>query len=64
MGCNAMAIAPRRCVKLAGYSKTEQVFRKAGSEVLTYKGAEIRVKGDGPTCLTKPIYRAFCYSFK
>ena len=58
MGCNVLAIGPRKCVMVEGNPKTQQALEKAGCEVFTYKGQEISVKGGGgPTCLTRPIKR-------
>jgi N-dimethylarginine dimethylaminohydrolase len=56
MGGNVLALAPGRCLALAGNPRTAAVLEKAGIEVLTYEGAEISVKGaGGPTCLTRPF---------
>ncbi|MEQ8416128.1 MAG: arginine deiminase family protein [Imperialibacter sp.] len=58
MGCNVLALAPRRCLMVEGNPITEKRLRDAGCEVITYKGQEISVKGGGgPTCLTRPISR-------
>ncbi|GAB5525663.1 MAG: hypothetical protein Roseis2KO_35350 [Roseivirga sp.] len=58
MGCNVLALAPRKCLMVAGNPITESRLNAAGCEVITYAGAEISVKGGGgPTCLTRPIYR-------
>jgi N-dimethylarginine dimethylaminohydrolase len=58
MGTNVLALAPRRCLMLAGNPLTRQAIEKAGCEVLEYEGFEISVKGaGGPTCLTRPIRR-------
>lgn len=58
MGTNVLALAPGRCLALAGNPRTAAVLEKAGIEVLTYEGAEISVKGaGGPTCLTRPFLR-------
>ncbi len=58
MGCNVLAIAPRKCLMVAGNPMTENALKKAGCEVLTYPGLEISVKGGGgPTCLTRPVMR-------
>jgi N-dimethylarginine dimethylaminohydrolase len=58
MGCNVLAIAPGKCVMVAGNPITESRLRDAGCEVITYDGVEISVKGGGgPTCLTRPILR-------
>ena len=59
MGCNVLALAPRRCVTLAGNPRTRALLERAGAEVIEYVGNEISVKGSGgPTCLTRPIRRA------
>lgn len=59
MGCNVLALSPRRCVVLAGNPGTRTALERAGAEVIEYKGDEISVKGSGgPTCLTRPIERA------
>jgi N-dimethylarginine dimethylaminohydrolase len=58
MGCNVLAIAPRKCILVAGNPRTKKVLETFGCEVLTYHGDEISVKGGGgPTCLTRPIRR-------
>ena len=58
MGCNVLAIAPRKCVMVKGNPKTKSALEKAGCTVLEYEGKEISVKGGGgPTCLTRPIER-------
>lgn len=58
MGANVLAIAPRRCVMLAGNPRTRARLEAAGAEVLEYAGTEISLKGGGgPTCLTRPLLR-------
>ena len=58
MGCNVLAIGPKKCVMVEGNPKTKEALEKAGCEVITYKGQEISVKGGGgPTCLTRPLKR-------
>lgn len=58
MGCNVLAIAPRKCLMVAGNPKTKAGLEKAGCKVLEYDGQEISVKGGGgPTCLTRPMER-------
>ena len=58
MGCNVLAVEPRRVVMLAGNPQTRAALEAAGCEVHEYEGSEISVKGDGgPTCLTAPILR-------
>jgi len=56
MGGNVLALAPGKCLALAGNPRTAAILERAGLEVVTYKGAEISVKGaGGPTCLTRPF---------
>jgi N-dimethylarginine dimethylaminohydrolase len=58
MGCNVLAIAPRKCIMVAGNPLTVAALQQAGCEVLSYSGEEISVKGGGgPTCLTRPWKR-------
>jgi len=58
MGCNVLAIGPRKCLMVKGNPITKAALEKAGCEILTYHGQEISVKGGGgPTCLTRPILR-------
>ena len=60
MGCNVLAVAPRRCMMVAGNPMTQKALNDAGCEVFAYKGEEISVKGGGgPTCLTRPLLRSF-----
>jgi len=58
MGTNVLALAPRRCLMLAGNPRTRAALEAAGAEVTEYEGQEISVKGaGGPTCLTRPLLR-------
>jgi len=58
MGCNVLAMAPRKCLMLAGNPRTKALLINAGIEVWEYAGEEISHKGaGGPTCLTRPIWR-------
>jgi N-dimethylarginine dimethylaminohydrolase len=59
MGTNVLALAPRRCLMLAGNPRTRAALERAGADVIDYDGTEISVKGaGGPTCLTRPLVRA------
>jgi N-dimethylarginine dimethylaminohydrolase len=59
LGCNVLALAPRRCLIVAGNPVTRRLLEDAGASVLEYEGSEISVKGSGgPTCLTRPLLRA------
>jgi N-dimethylarginine dimethylaminohydrolase len=58
MGANVLALAPRRCLMLAGNPRTRAALERAGANVVEYEGTEISVKGGGgPTCLTRPLER-------
>ena len=58
MGCNVLAVAPRRVLMLNGNPRTRAALEAAGCEVHGYDGSEISLKGDGgPACLTAPIWR-------
>jgi N-dimethylarginine dimethylaminohydrolase len=58
MGCNVLALEPRKCLMVEGNPITKSRLEAAGCQVIEYKGEEISVKGGGgPTCLTRPIRR-------
>jgi len=60
MGCNVLAIAPKKCLMVEGNPKTHSALLEAGCEVIVYHGEDISVKGGGgPTCLTRPMLRSF-----
>ena len=55
-GCNALAIAPRQVVMLAGNPVTRRRLEAAGCTVHEFSGQEISIKGaGGPTCLTRAV---------
>ena len=59
MACNILAVAPGKCLMLAGNPMTRKVLEDNGIEVWEYKGEEMSLKGaGGPTCLTRPLLRA------
>ncbi len=58
LGCNILAVAPRRAVLADGNPKTRALLEQAGVTVWTYAATEISRKGEGgPTCLTQPLWR-------
>jgi dimethylargininase len=58
MGPNVLALAPGKCLMLAGNPITRRRLVDAGCEVVTYTGNELSLKAEGgPTCLTRPILR-------
>jgi arginine deiminase len=59
LGCNVLAVAPRKCLMVEGNPLTRQLLLDRGVEVWEYRGAEISLKGaGGPTCLTRPLRRS------
>jgi N-dimethylarginine dimethylaminohydrolase len=59
MGCNVLAVAPRKCIILSGNPQTRRRLEKTGAEIHEFVGQEICIKGGGgPTCLTRPIVRS------
>jgi arginine deiminase len=58
MGCNVLALGPRRCLMLDSNTVRTRL-EKAGAQVAVFSGEEIRRKGSGnPTCLKRPILRS------
>jgi N-dimethylarginine dimethylaminohydrolase len=58
MGCNVLALAPRRVLMLRGNPRTREALVAAGCAVAEMAGDEISIKGQGgPTCLTRPLLR-------
>ncbi|MDH3697259.1 MAG: arginine deiminase family protein [Flavobacteriaceae bacterium] len=58
LGCNVLAVAPRKCLVAHGNPKTRAKLTDAGCEIQEYKGEHISVMGGGgPTCLTRPLLR-------
>ena len=59
MGCNVLAIAPKKVIMIDGNPITKNLLLEKGVEVHLYNGSEISFKGSGgPTCLTRPFLRA------
>ena len=58
IGCNVLALGPRKALALDGNPETRRRMEAAGVDVRVYKGEELSRKGEGgPTCLTLPIER-------
>src|SRR6267378_8119214 len=58
LGCNALAIAPREVLVVAGNPETRARLERADVAVREFAGREICLKGGGgPTCLTRPLTR-------
>ena len=59
MGCNVLAVAPRKVIMIDKNPITKKRLEQNGVEVHTYDGTEISIKGSGgPTCLTRPFVRS------
>ena len=59
MGCNVLAVAPRKVIMIEGNPITHKRLENEGVDVYTYDGTEISIKGSGgPTCLTRPFLRS------
>jgi N-dimethylarginine dimethylaminohydrolase len=57
LGCNVLAVAPRRVVAASGNDETRRRLEAAGVEVHTYAAEELSKGDGGPTCLTCPLLR-------
>ncbi|WP_296699947.1 dimethylarginine dimethylaminohydrolase family protein [Algoriphagus sp.] len=58
MGCNVLALAPRKCMIVKGNPISVARLKVVGCEVIEYEGQEISQKGcGGPTCLSRPLER-------
>ncbi len=59
LNLNVLATAPRQCIAVDGFSKTQALMREAGCEVTTFVADELCLPCEGgPTCLTRPLHRA------
>ncbi len=59
MGCNVLALAPRKGIVLAGNPRTRRLLEASGISVREYQGKNISWLGSGgPTCLTRPLQRS------
>ena len=65
MGCNVLAVAPRKVIMIEGNLITQKRLETEGVDVHTYNGTEISIKGSGgPTCLTRPFLRSASMSYE
>ncbi len=59
LACNVLSLGDKRLLALEDNRATNQKLRQAGFEVKTFPGSELCVNGGGgPTCLTRPLFRA------
>lgn len=60
LGCNVLAVKPRHVIVRNGNPVTVKRMRAAGCVVEEFSGDHICYAGSGgPTCLTRPVYRAW-----
>ena len=58
LGCNVLAVAPRKLIAVAGSPVTHSRLKAAGCTVAEFEGSELCLPGaGGPTCLTRPLLR-------
>jgi arginine deiminase len=58
LGCNVLAVSPRRIIMVNGNPITRSRLESAGCHVSEIDGSEICIPGaGGPTCLTRPLLR-------
>ncbi len=58
LGCNVLAVAPRKVIMVSGNPITRSRLESAGCQVSDFDGREICLPGaGGPTCLTRPLLR-------
>jgi dimethylargininase len=58
IGCNVLALGPRKALALDGNPTTRRRLEAAGVDVRVYQGKELSRKGEGgPTCLSLPLLR-------
>ena len=58
LNLNVLALAPRRCLAVAGFPDTLALMLDANCEVATFDADELCLPCEGgPTCLTRPLWR-------
>ena len=58
LNTNVLALAPRNCVVVEGYTETHRRLRESGCTLHPFSGSELCLKAEGgPTCLTRPLFR-------
>jgi len=59
LGCNVLALSPRKILMAEGNPITRSRLQAAGCKVQEFAGKDIAFKGSGgPTCLTRPLLRS------
>lgn len=59
LGCNVLAVSPGVVVIASGNDATAEALAARGCEVHVYPASEISKGEGGPTCLTRPLHRAY-----
>lgn len=58
LSTNVLALAPRECVVVDGFTETHKRLTDAGCTLHPFSGGELCMKAEGgPTCLTRPLWR-------
>lgn len=59
LALNVLATAPGKIIMLSGFPRTKAAMEAAGCEVATFDGDALCIPCEGgPTCLTRPMWRA------
>ncbi len=59
LSLNVLATGPRACIAVDGFPETVRLMVEAGCEVSTFPGDALCIPCEGgPTCMTRPIFRA------
>jgi N-dimethylarginine dimethylaminohydrolase len=58
-GCNVLAVRPGVAVLPAGNPRVRRALESAGVEVHCFQANELNKGDGGPTCLTRPLLRAY-----
>lgn len=59
LACNVLALGEKRLLAIGENERTNERLREAGFQVRTFAASELGINGGGgPTCLTRPIWRA------
>lgn len=59
LSLNVLPTAPRDVIAVAGFPKTKAAMEAAGCRVRTFEGDALCIACEGgPTCLTRPVWRA------
>ena len=58
LSLNVLALAPRKCVAVAGFPGTLRLMKDAGCQVTCFVANALCIPCEGgPTCMTLPVWR-------